>query len=45
MSNLGLPKGPIIPNIKPVPNVLQDHLAIVVENINIQNEELNKSLE
>jgi len=45
MSNLGLPKGPIIPNIKPVPNVLQDHLASVVENINIQNEELNKSLE
>ena len=45
MSIPSLPRGSIIPNIKPIPNVYQEHLASIVENTNLHTEQINKELE
>ena len=45
MSIPSLPRGSIIPNIKPVPNVYQEHLASIVESTNLHTEQINKELE
>lgn len=45
MSIPSLPRGSIIPNIKPIPNVYQEHLDSIVKNTNIHTEQINKELE
>lgn len=40
-----LPKGPIIPNVKNIPNISQMHLNSIIESANIHTEEINKALE
>lgn len=45
MSIPSLPRGSIIPNIKPIPNVYQEHLASIVESTNLHTEQINKELE
>ena len=45
MSIPSLPRGSIIPNIKPKPNVYQEHLASIVESTNLHTEQINKELE
>ena len=45
MSIPSLPRGSIIPNIKPIPNVYQEHLTSIVESTNLHTEQINKELE
>lgn len=45
MSIPSLPRGSIMPNIKPIPNVYQEHLASIVESTNLHTEQINKELE
>ena len=45
MSIPSLPRGSIIPNIKPIPNVYQEHLASIVESTKLHTEQINKELE
>ena len=45
MSIPSLPKGPIIPNVKNIPNISQMHLNSIIESTNIHTEEINKALE
>ena len=45
MSIPSLPRGSIISNIKPIPNVYQEHLASIVESTNLHTEQINKELE
>ena len=45
MSIPSLPRGSIMPNITPIPNVYQEHLASIVESTNLHTEQINKELE
>ena len=45
MSIPSLPKGPIIPNVKNIPNISQMRLNSIIESTNIHTEEINKALE